>query len=152
VEWEAKRLRLPDTKSGEEQFIPLSGAALAILEATPRVHVSPFLFPGLRKRGHEPRPIANLSDPWKQILKRAELSDLRIHDLRRTVGSYLSQSGVELNVIKEGLRHASISTTLTYARLGADPAREALEAHGKAILRGSKTTNDEEITDTGDRE
>ena len=46
----------------------------------------------------------------------------------------MSQNGVDLNTIKEGLRHASISTTLTYARLGADPARAALESHGARIM------------------
>jgi site-specific recombinase XerD len=46
----------------------------------------------------------------------------------------MSQSGVELNTIKEALRHASLSTTLTYARLGADPARAAMEAHGRKVI------------------
>ncbi len=62
------------------------------------------------------------------------LVDVRLHDLRRTVGSWLSQSAVDLNTIKEALRHASISTTLTYAQLGADPAREALEDHGRQVM------------------
>lgn len=62
------------------------------------------------------------------------VSDLRLHDLRRTVGSWMSQSAVDLNTIRETLRHASISTTLTYARLGADQARDAMEAHGRRIM------------------
>ncbi len=36
--------------------------------------------------------------------------------------------------IKEALRHSSISTTLVYARLGADPARQAMEEHGRRIM------------------
>lgn len=62
------------------------------------------------------------------------LMDLRLHDLRRTVGSWLSQSGVDLNVVKSALRHESLSTTLTYARLGSDPARDALERHGERVM------------------
>ncbi len=62
------------------------------------------------------------------------LVDARLHDLRRTVGSWLSRDNVDLNQIKEALRHASISTTLTYARLGEDPAREAMESHGERIM------------------
>ncbi len=64
----------------------------------------------------------------------AGLVDLRLHDLRRTVGSWLSQDAIDLNTIKEALRHSEISTTLTYARLGADPAREAMEAYGQRLL------------------
>lgn len=62
------------------------------------------------------------------------LMDLRLHDLRRTVGSWLSQSGVDLNVVKSAMRHASLATTLVYARLGADPARAALERHGERVM------------------
>ncbi len=62
------------------------------------------------------------------------LVDLRLHDLRRTVGSWLSQSGVDLNVVKDAMRHANLATTLIYARLGADPAREALEQHGRKVM------------------
>lgn len=62
------------------------------------------------------------------------LVDLRLHDLRRTVGSWLSQSGIDLNVVKDAMRHASLATTLVYARLGADPAREALEQHGRKVM------------------
>jgi integrase len=62
------------------------------------------------------------------------LMDLRLHDLRRTVGSWLSQSGVDLNVVKSALRHADLATTLVYARLGADPARAALERHGERVM------------------
>jgi hypothetical protein len=47
---------------------------------------------------------------------------------------WMSQSKVDLNTIKSALRHASIATTLTYARLGADPAREAIEDYGQRVL------------------
>ncbi|MCH8259306.1 MAG: tyrosine-type recombinase/integrase, partial [Planctomycetes bacterium] len=62
------------------------------------------------------------------------LLDVRLHDLRRTVGSWMSQASIDLNTIKEALRHSSISTTLTYARLGADPARQAMEEHGRRVM------------------
>ena len=134
IGWDSGRLVLPETKAGEEQFIPLSQAALGILQALPRLEGNPYVFPGDGRRAKEPQPIKNLSAPWAEICKRAKLKDLRIHDLRRTVGSYMSQNGVDLNVIKEGLRHSSISTTLTYARLGEDPARAAMEEHGQRIF------------------
>ena len=46
----------------------------------------------------------------------------------------LTKDSVDLNQIKEALRHASISTTLTYARLGEDPGRDAMESHGERIM------------------
>ena len=62
------------------------------------------------------------------------LVDVRLHDLRRTVGSWLTQAQVDLNTIREALRHASIATTLVYSRLGADPARAAIEDHGRRFM------------------
>lgn len=174
VDLDRGTLRLPETKSGEEQFIPLSSFALALLQAIPRQEKNPYVFCGAKQGRH----LVNIYKAWYQIRKRATVAlwgasddtasliaglreglgreptvaeckagakregvelptgliDLRIHDLRRTVGSWMTQSGVELNTIREGLRHADVSTTLTYARLGADPAREAFEAHGKRIM------------------
>jgi integrase len=75
-----------------------------------------------------------IGKPWERIRAAAGVNDVRLHDLRRTVGSWMSQSKVDLNTIKAALRHSSISTTLTYARLGSDPAREAIEEHGRRIL------------------
>ena len=80
-------------------------------------------------------------DPaYEECLKAADfdlpagLVDVRLHDLRRTVGSWMSQAAIDLNTIRDALRHASISTTLTYARLGDDPAREAMEEHGRRVM------------------
>ncbi len=92
---------------------------------------NPYILPG-KKEG---RPLVNISKAWGRIRKAAKIEDVRIHDLRRTVGSWLSSDSVDLNQIKEALRHASISTTLTYARLGADPARKAMESHGKKVMK-----------------
>src|SRR3546814_8414248 len=86
--------------------------ALAILAALPEQEGNPYYFPGRRKGKH----LANIDGRWQEIRAAAKCDGLRLHDLRRTVGSWLSAAGVDLNTIKHGLRHASLSTTLTYAR------------------------------------
>lgn len=130
VDWGQRQLRLPDTKSGEEQVASLSGPVLVLLQSVPREEKNPHILPGAKKGKH----LVNIAKPWGRIRKAAGVEDVRLHDLRRTVGSWMSQSKVDLNTIKEALRHASISTTLTYARLGADPAREAIEDYGRRVL------------------
>lgn len=133
IDWHRGVLGLPDTKSDEEQFASLSAPAMAILQAIPRIEKNPYILPG-RKRGQH---LVNLDKPWGRIRKAADLQDVRLHDLRRTVGSWMSQGGVDLNTVKDALRHQSISTTLIYAQLGADPAREAIEEHGRRILEAA---------------
>ena len=129
VDWDRRILNLPETKSGDSQTMSLNKPAIAILQAIPETEGNPHIFPG-KKEG---RPLVNISKAWSRIRKAAEIEDVRIHDLRRTVGSWLTDDNVDLNKIKEALRHASISTTLIYARLGADPARKAMESHGDPV-------------------
>ena len=44
---------------------------------------------------------------------------------------------MDLNLIKDALRHANISTTLIYARLGEDAAKHVMEEHAKRILEAA---------------
>jgi integrase len=60
----------------------------------------------------------------------AEDDTLRLHDLRRTVGSWLATSGASLPLIGKVLNHSNASTTQVYARLAEDATRTALEEHG----------------------
>jgi integrase len=133
VDWGRGRLRLPHTKAGEEQYATLSGPAMGILQAIPPLPDNPYLFPGARPGQH----LVNISKAWLRIRKAADVEDVRLHDLRRTTGSWMTQAGVDLNVIKDALRHANLSTTLTYARLGEDVAREPMEEHGRRILEAA---------------
>ncbi len=64
--------------------------------------------------------------------------DLRLHDLRRTVGSWLATSGASLPLIGKVLDHSNPSTTAIYARLGEDPARKAIEEHGQQVMDVAK--------------
>ena len=129
VQPEHARLRLPDPKSGQEQFIPLSQAALAILEGLPRMEDNRHIFPGARPGAH----LVNVSKAWRRLINQAGLKGLRLHDIRRTVGSWMTQAGTDLNAVREALRHRNISTTLTYARLRDEQARDALELHSERL-------------------
>ncbi len=131
VDWRRGILRLPETKSDEEQWAALSRPALAILQALPRQEGNPYILAGIKTGQH----LVNIDKPWRSIREAADLEDVRLHDLRRSFGSWLSQSGVDLNRIKEALRHANISTTIIYARLGEDTIKPAVEAHGRRLLK-----------------
>jgi len=85
ISFEQREIRLPDTKAGRVHYIPLSEPAIAILNELPRLEGNEFVFCG-RKPG---KPIHNIDKPWRRIRKLAEMEDVRLHDLRRTVGSWL---------------------------------------------------------------
>lgn len=131
IDWIRKELKLPETKAERVHYVPLSGPALAILRKLPRMEGNPFILPGRGRTQH----LINISKPWQRVRKTAGLVDVRLHDLRRTVGSWLAQSGNSLHLIGKVLNHSSPATTAIYARFAQDQVREALENHGREIVR-----------------
>jgi integrase len=130
VDFDSRRLLLEDTKTGEPKVVPLSAPALEILRDIPRRLRSPWVFPG--PNGTE--PLQDLKRPWARIRKRAKLKDARLHDLRRTTGSWLVQRGVPLGVIGQALGHRDPRATAVYARIAAHQPAEALEMLGEALI------------------
>lgn len=141
VDMERRELRLPETKAGNTHYVPLSEAALSLLRKLPRVEGNPYLLPG-RVEGHH---LVNIDKPWQRVRRAAGIEDVRLHDLRRTVGSWLAQAGNSLHLIGKVLNHSSPSTTAIYARFGHDQVRQALEDHGKRLLGAAGETPKAEV-------
>jgi integrase len=74
---------------------------------------------------------------WQALLKRAKVPDLRIHDLRRSLGSWQALGGASLSIIGKSLGHKSPSATAIYARLHLDPVRASLNAATSAMLEAA---------------
>ena len=53
-----------------------------------------------------------------------------MHDLRRTMGSYQTETGASMTIIAKALGHKSLAATAVYARLSIEPVRNAF---GKAV-------------------
>ncbi|MGE0827430.1 MAG: tyrosine-type recombinase/integrase [Candidatus Binatia bacterium] len=123
-------LRLPETKAGRVHYVPLSPPAIALLEMMPKEEGNPYLLPSTKVLGQH---LVNIEKPWRRVRKAAGVEEVRLHDLRRTVGSWLAQAGNSLPLIGRVLGHTNASTTQIYARLGDDPARKALAEHGQEI-------------------
>ena len=132
VDMEEGEIRIPEsvTKQKRVVYIPLSDAAKMILSGIPRYEGNPYVFPGKRKGRH----LVNIDKSWRRIRKEAGLADVRLHDLRRTVGSWLAKDGVPLLTIGRALDHSQLRTTMRYARLTEDPVREALQKHSEHVM------------------
>jgi len=123
--------RIPDTKSGEPVLVPLVPKAVEILQGRlEQAGDEPWVFPGTGKQGH----LVELKSVWARILERAKIKDLRLHDLRRSLGSWMAAQGASLTVIGKGLGHKNTSTTAIYSRLNIDPVREAMERATEAMI------------------
>ncbi len=130
IDWTAGLWRIPETKGGVPVVVPLTNAALRILLLQRDCADSTeWVFPG--------RNGGNLKEPkgaWKRIVERAGLVDVRPHDLRRSLGSWMTMTGAGLPVVGKMLGHTRPSTTAIYARLAVDPVRSAVEAATAAML------------------
>jgi len=139
MRWEEVHLeratwRIPDTKAGEALTVPLVPKAQEILRGRLEgAEDSPWVFPGREVSKH----LVEMKTVWARILERAEIADLRMHDLRRSLGSWMAAKGASLTVIGKGLGHKNTSTTAIYSRLNIDPVREAMEEATAALLEAS---------------
>ena len=124
--------RLPRTKPNKKQSIPLAPPALAILvrRRENRTGESEWVFPARNPAEHAKR----FRSEWERLVKRAELTDLRPHDVRRTLGSWMTKGGTPLPTVKSALGHASIQTTQIYSRLEDSDLRRALEVTATRML------------------
>jgi integrase len=95
----------------------------------PRMAQNVHVFPGANGN-----PLVDLKRAWDRVRKNANLPDLRMHDLRRTCGSWLAGSGQSLPLIGKVLNHSQPSTTAIYARLDISPVRTALDGHAARVL------------------
>jgi integrase len=118
VDLERGLLLLPDSKTGRKTII-LNAPAIAILKDLPRVDIHVIA------SEIEGQPRHDLNKPWKLVASRAELTGVRIHDLRHTHASYGAGAGFGLPIIGKLLGHSHPATTARYAHLDNDPLRRA---------------------------
>lgn len=168
IDWGEELWRIPNTKNGTPQNVTLSPEALAILHRRKADTESMYVFPGRGSTGHlvEPKKAwrsilkrASLdrlrdmlgADPdtkdsdlsecaVKERIDPADylLTDLRIHDLRRTLGSWQATTGASLPVIGKSLNHKSQRSTMIYARLELDPVRDSVKRATASMLGAKK--------------
>lgn len=131
--------RIPGDKSKnhEGMLVHLPPRAVEILNfrltanaAKPKEERSEYVFPSYGASGH-------LVDPkfaWNRIRTDAKLPGLRMHDLRRTLGSWQAITGTSLHVIGKSLGHRDPSATMVYARLTQQPVSDSVDKAAIAML------------------
>ena len=67
-----------------------------------------------------------LNPEYPQTSETSFHSELRIYDLRHTLGTWMSARGKDNKLTKEVLGHADITSTQRYLHVGVDRRREAL--------------------------
>ncbi|WP_081421698.1 site-specific integrase [Tardiphaga robiniae] len=109
---------LPDSKTGQKTLY-LNPATLQVLASLPRI--GEYVIAGSKIGAAR----CDLKRPWKAIVTRAGLDNIRLHDLRHTHASFGVTAGLGLPIIGKLLGHSQPMTTARYAHLGDDPTKLA---------------------------
>jgi len=135
IHFDRQEWLVPDTKNGEHLRVHLVDTVIDILKTRlDKYGKKEWVFEGQGTTGHLVEPKAG----WKRILQKAEIKDLRLHDLRRTLGSWQAATGANSYMIGQSLGHKSPHSTAIYARLNLDPVRASVEKATEAMLQTLK--------------
>jgi integrase len=124
------------TKADRVHEVPLSDAALEIIESLPRIGDG-LAFPANRRRSAN--PVSGFSKAKSKLDRLSGVTGWRLHDLRRTAASEMARLGHPPHVVAAILNHSPGSTqgiTAIYNRHRyGDEKRQALAAWGRELER-----------------
>jgi integrase len=159
VDFDRKLLILRDHKgnrAGRTQSakaIPLSAAAMDVLNRIPRVNGNSYIIVG-EVPG---QPYVGLKKAWKRLCEVAEIpngleagdASLRIHDLRHSFGTIALDENLPLSAVQKLMGHSDIAMTMRYSHLSGGAGRAATEQISAAIMKklGAGAANGTKSTD-----
>lgn len=123
-----------ESKNKEDLRIALPRPALLILQRRKAESNSGWVFPGRGSKGHYNEP----KGAMESIRDYMGVEDLRLHDLRRTLGSWQAEDGVSMQTIQKTLGHESIKSTEIYARLTMKPVKTSVEKVTSKMIKIGK--------------
>jgi integrase len=110
------------SKNKKATAIALVPAAVDVLTGIDKLDDT-WVFPAVSESGHIETP----TKAWRRISERAALEGVRIHDIRRTLGTALAVAGASSHLIAKALGHKSLASAAAYVHLDVEAARAALE-------------------------
>ncbi len=131
IDTEGGTVVLPRTKTGRRVH-GLPAAALELLVSLPRINA--YVFTGGHGPGRDaPVGYKNARRVFSNVAADAGLSDVRLHDLRRTVMTSAARAGLGAHVLRDLLGHKTTAMADRYIRHAGQAVRDAQESIGAAI-------------------
>jgi integrase len=110
-----------NSKNGRARYVPLSEAALEVINQLPSKDVSDYLFTNSRNGER----LQSIDKVWQRLRKEAGLPQLRLHDLRHNFASMLVNSGESLYTVQTILGHQSSDQSSRYSHLSGTVLQDA---------------------------
>ena len=129
IDFERRLLTVPISKSGKPRHIPLSDAAMELLQSLPRDPELPWVFSNPKTK----KPPVSIFCAWDTIRKRVGIPEVRLHDLRHSYASFLVNAGRSLYEVQKLLGHHDPKVTMRYAHLAPGALIDAANVVGKVV-------------------
>ena len=129
IDFEKGRVTLPKTKTGRRGY-HLPDAALGVMRSRPRLNGNDHVF-AVDARG--PLTYRTVRTHFATAARLAGLTDVRLHDLRRTVMTNAAAAGVGPHVLRDLLGHKTTAAADRYVRDVGSPVADARRAIGAAM-------------------
>lgn len=120
-----------NAKSKKTDSIPLNAAAVQVLQECDRSTPYPFANPRTGK------PYVSLKKGFQKLMNKAEIQNLRFHDLRHTTASIMINSGRSLYDVQKVLRHSSSIVTEKYSHLSKQTVMAASDTISDQLMRAA---------------
>ena len=131
IDFIRRLLTVPLSKSGKPRYIPLSDAAMEILQSMPRQEDVPWVFYNPKTK----KPLVSIFCAWGTIREKLGMPELRLHDLRHSFASFLVNSGRSLYEVQKLLGHHDPKVTMRYAHLSPAALIDAANVVGELVGR-----------------
>ena len=115
---------IPHTKNGHPRRVPLSKAAMAVIEGLPRKQGCEWLIPNPATG----KPFDNIKRAWKTATDAAGHPGMHIHDLRHAAIGAMVNNGVGLLIAGKVAGHLRPESTARYAFIADTTLAAAVEA------------------------
>ena len=126
VDLDNRRVEWPDSKTGGMSK-PMSGEAVRLLEAAPRLESSPYVCPAIFDP-NRPMPKHTYYKGWRRILERAGLPHVGTHGIRHRSATDIANSGIPVKVGMALTAHKTVTMFMRYVHTEDDPVRAAADA------------------------
>ena len=124
IDRERKLWFLPMTKNGSSRYVPLSQAALDVIDQLPLFDGCPWLLPNPATKA----PYTDLKHPFDRARKLAGLPDVTIHSLRHSAASFMVDAGISIYQVAAVLGHKNVASSQRYSHLSESTLLSAVEA------------------------
>lgn len=120
IDFNFNMIELTENKGNKHIKLYMNSELVSMFKELPKTSEYVFINPNTNK------PYTDFRKAWRNVLKEANIENLRFHDLRHTVCTRLIKKGVPLPTVQHIMAHSSIQTTMRYNHIESIDIKNAM--------------------------